>query len=106
MGKILDLSVFQEETLDIKTADGQVLNIPKPSQKMVIELMKFKTIDENSEPAKVVDALDRMSGLILNSNTNGIKFEKSSIVALSMDAKAAILKAYAEFAAGLQSDPT
>lgn len=106
MGKILDLSVFTEETLDIKTVDGKLLHIPKPSQRMVIEMMKFREIDENTAPEEIAAALDRMASLILNSNREGVRFDGSSVAALSTDAKTAILTAYSEFATRLQANPT
>lgn len=106
MGKILDLSVFQEETLDIKTADGRLLHIPKPSQRLVIELMKFREIDDDTPAEEIVAELNRMAGLILNSNREGVKFDSANIAALSADAKTAILTAFSGFATRLQSNPT
>lgn len=106
MGKILDLSMFLEETLDIKMLDGRVLHIRKPPQRTIIEMMKFREIDENTDPDAVMAALDRMTGLILNNNEDGLRFNADAIAGLSTDMKNAILTEYAKFAARLQQNPT
>lgn len=105
MGKILDLSVFQQETLDIRTAEGQLLHIEKPTQAAVIELMKFQSIDNDTPAEEIVAALNRMTELILNNNREGVRFDAASISALSTDAKTAILTEFSKFATRLQSDP-
>ena len=42
MANILDLSVFKEQTLDIKLLDGTQINIKKPNQQFMIKLLGFK----------------------------------------------------------------
>lgn len=106
MGKILDLSVFQEETLDIKTVDGRLLHIVKPTQRMVIEMMGFREIDENTPPEEIAAALDRIALMILNNNREGVRFDADAVAALSADAKTAILAAFTQFTTHLQSNPT
>lgn len=105
MGKILDLSVFMEETLDIKMLDGQMLHIKKPEQRMVIEMMKFREIGDDTAPEKVTAALNRMVWMILNNNQEGVWIGAEAIDALSMDMKSGILTAYAQFATRLQQNP-
>ena len=103
---ILDLSVFQEETLDITMMNGEVLHIKKPEQRMVIELIKFRTLREDANAKKVLRALNDITALILNSNTDGVEFERETIDALSVDIKLAIVNAYTKFLLKLQANPT
>lgn len=106
MSNILDLSVYREQTLDIRTEDGKLLHITKPSEAMIIELMQFREINDDTPPAEIIAALDRITTLILNHNKEKITFNESDISALSMEAKTAILSAYSKFATELQSNPT
>ncbi len=103
---ILDLSVFQEETLDITMMNGEVLHIKKPEQRMVIELIKFRKLREDANAKKVLRALNDVTALILNSNTDGVYLERETIDALSVDIKLAIVNAYTKFILKLQANPT
>ena len=83
---ILDLSVFQEETLDIT--------------------IKFRKLREDANAKKVLRALNEVTALILNSNTDGVYLERETIDALSVDIKLAIVNAYTKFILKLQANPT
>lgn len=105
MNKIIDLSVFQEETLDFKLLDGRVINVVKPTQKMVIELMNFRNI-QDEEPEAQVAALSSIVCKVLNSNKNGIAFtEKEVEQNFNFQILQAILTAYSEFVNGIASNP-
>ena len=103
---ILDLSVFREETLDITMMDGQVIHVRKPGQGMVIELIKLRDINEHTEAEKALAALDGLTAMILNDNTDGVHFEPESVRKLSLKVKQAILNAYTAFMLELQGNPT
>lgn len=103
---ILDLSVFKEETLDITMMDGQVIHVRKPGQGMVIELIKLRDIDEHTEAEKALAALDRLTAMILNDNTDGARFAPKEVQKLSLKVKQAILNAYTKFMLELQGNPT
>lgn len=102
---ILDLKTFVDETLDIHMADGMVLHIPKPSQKMVIKILHFRNVDDSTPKDQVDAALAQMTLEILNSNIDGVTFEKESIAAMHEKTQVQIVMAYAEFMAKLQADP-
>lgn len=102
---ILDLKAFVDETLDINMADGMVLRIPKPSQLMLIKIMAFQDIDADTPNEKVEEALNRMTGDILNSNINKIAIGEESIAAMSSATKLAILTAYTDFMRKAQANP-
>ena len=102
---ILDLRAFVDETLDITMATGRVLHIPKASQKMVIEIMKLKTIDESTPAEEAERALNKLTGDILNSNIDGVIIASESIAELSEQMKLAIVDAYTRFIKKIQSNP-
>lgn len=103
---ILDLKPFLEETLDINMADGQKLRIPKPSQRMLIKIMGFREIGEDTPPDKVREALNDMTTEILNGNIDGYTIDAASIAGMSDKMKLQILSAYTEFMRKVQDDPT
>ena len=106
MSVILDLSVFDTETADIRFGDGTVLHLKKPTQRMVIHMLAMKDIDESKPPLEIVAALDRMCIEILNNNTEGVAFDAKSVAALDPDKKTAILREYSAWATQLQANPT
>lgn len=103
---ILDLNAFVDETLDIHMADGAVLRLPKPSQKLVIEIMKLSTIGENTPADQQEAALNKLARDILNSNLQGLQFSEESIAAVSEDAKLKIVDGYTKFIKKIQANPT
>lgn len=105
MGKILDLSVFKEETLDIVMPDGKTLHVVKPTQAMVIKVLQLRNINEESEPEKIVGAFNTLTLNILNSNDAAKVFSMEEIEDMPMAMKGAIINAYSEFITGLQSNP-
>ena len=106
MANVIDLSVFKDETLDIRLEDGRVVRLTKPAYQIVIELLKFKEIGEQTEPAKVIFALDKMVMNILNSNDCGLAFEYEWVRdKLNTRMKMAIVQSYSTFIAGIQADP-
>jgi len=78
---MLDLSVFKKEYLEIKLFDGSVVNIGKPSQRLVIDMMAvqqtFEDLNANPENHKVEDILNEFNQIllkILNNNKEEKKF--------------------------------
>lgn len=103
---ILDLKAFIDETLDIHMADGATLRVPKPNQGMLIQIMGFRDIGEDTPREKVEEALNDMVCEVLNSNIDGIEIDRASIAAMQENTKLAILSAYTEFMRSLQANPT
>lgn len=104
MGKMIDLSVFQEETLDFKMTDGRVVNIVKPNQKMVLELMNFQNL-RDEEPEAQIAALSTIVCKVLNSNKNGITFTEEEVGELNFQILSAIITAYGDFVNTIASNP-
>lgn len=106
MGRILDLSVFDEETLDVKLSDGKVIRLKKPTQSLVIAMLRLRNMSENTPEEAALAAMNGITLKILNNNADGMTFEMSNVEHLSVDAKSALLFGYSEFAAQLQANPT
>lgn len=105
---MLDLNVFQEMYFDIKLFDGEVVNLPKPTQKTILKLTKLENDIKNSgEDAELL--LGSFTDLILhifNTNKEKKKFSKAWIEEnLNFTMMRAILEGYMEFANDLTSDP-
>lgn len=106
MSVLLDLSVYQEETADIRMMDGQLLHLKKPSQKMVIDMLQLGTLSPELNGTEIQRALNLVLLEILNNNADGLTFGEETAEALTLDMKLAIVSAYSEFATKLQSNPT
>jgi len=102
MSKALDLSLFVKQTLDITMPDGEKYHIKKPTQKSVIQLMALKDVKED----KALEAMDELTYIIMNSNTEGKEFSKDELDSLlDWTMKTAIIRAYSDFINELQADP-
>ncbi len=106
MGKILDLSVFDEETLDLKTADGRVIHLKKPTQALAIAMLQLRNLSDKTAPEAALAMQNGVVLRIMNNNADGIAFTPESIANMTLAAKNGIVKGYADFAADLQANPT
>lgn len=100
---ILDLSVFEDETLDIRMGDGRVLHVRKPTERMVIEILRIR--ESEGTPEEILEKFDRLVLKILNSNTDGVTFAWEDVRALSRKAKIAVGRAYTRYIEELQANP-
>ena len=101
---IIDLSVFENTTLDFKLPDGRIIKISKPTQKMVIEILKFKDISEKTSANKIINSLNKVIWQILNANDEAVQVTQDYVKDdLNMQMKLAIIKAYSGFIEGLQN---
>ena len=106
MANILDLSVFKEQTLDIKLLDGTQINIKKPNQQFMIKLLGFK--EEASKRSNSADSLELMRDLVLdvlNFNKNGRHFTAEDIADYDLVIQQAIIKAYTNFINEVMGNP-
>lgn len=94
----LDLKIFDEETLDIKLPNGELLKIKKPSEKMYIDFVKFQNLGTDGKTDdEIMEISDKLILKILNHNSEGKKITKATVLSLSFAMKMAIFKAYIEF---------
>lgn len=106
MERILDLSLFTQETLDIKLPDGKMIRIDKPSREQVIKIAELKQLKESSKPAVVQDRLDSLVLDILNGNDAGEVYTRDYIDnTLNVRMRVAVITAYAAWIGDIESDP-
>lgn len=106
MSRVLDLSVYKQETLDITMPDGALLHIRKPTQAMLIKMLNMRGVDENAPSERIAGVIDDFVLGVLNSNTDGRTFAQKDMGSLTLEMKTAIIDAYSAFAYELQSNPT
>ena len=107
MSKVLDLTVFQEETLDITMPNGDVVKVRKPTQAIVIALMNLS--DAQSKLARsedLIESLVEFCSVVLCNNREGKKYSAEWISEnLDFTMVSAIVQTYSEFIAEIQSNP-
>lgn len=102
---ILDLSVFQQETFDITLPNGEVVNVKKPSQRLVIEMVALSSIQQDSTVA-IIEGLVDVCAAILSNNTNGKEYSVEWVSnELNINMITAIIQKYSEFIKVLQENP-
>lgn len=106
MSRVLDLSVYRQETLDITMPDGAIVHIRKPTQAMLIKMLNMRGVDENAPSERIAGVIDDFVLGVLNSNTDGRTFAQKDMGSLTLEMKTAIIDAYSAFAYELQSNPT
>ena len=106
MSRVLDLSVYRQETLDITMPDGVIVHIRKPTQAMLIKMLNMRDVDENAPSERIAGVIDDFVLGVLNSNTDGRTFAQKDMGSLTLEMKTAIIDAYSAFAYELQSNPT
>lgn len=105
-GRILDLSVFAQESFDIKMPDGSVIHISKPTREQVIKISELQFLKENSKPTVVQDRLDSLVLNILNSNDAGIEFSREFVEdKLNVRMRVAIITAYSAWIGEIEANP-
>ena len=106
MSRVLDLSVYRQETLDITMPDGALLHIRKPTQAMLIKMLSMRDVDENAPSERIAGAIDGFVLAVLNSNIDGRTFAQKDADALTLEMKTAVIDAYSAFSYELQANPT
>lgn len=116
MNKILDLSIYEEDTIDVKMPKGDVLKVKKPTEELAIKLLSYqsKVADMKEEDLKNDENIKKLMGMlkdlikdILSNNKDKIeiddKYLKDNDVNYSMEI--AIMNAYTEFMSEITSNP-
>ena len=113
--KILDLKVLsQQDTFDVTLPNDDILNLNKPSEKLLIEFMSFE--DKASElhglppierSKSMISMQKEMVRGILSCNRNGIQIDDEFFEMHGLDfyMQQAIVQAYAEYVQELSRDP-
>ena len=110
---MLDLSVYQVKTFDIKLLDGKEIGLPVPTQKTVIKLVEAEEFITKASGKKGTNnpmlVLQKISGLlleILNTNIQGIEFDMQYIEDnFNLDLIMIVLDNYMGFVSEINSNP-
>jgi len=107
MAKMLDLSVFTEQTFDIRFAKDDILHVKKPTEGIAIKILS--QADIKSDDMTVIEMLDitkDMTLTILNNNNEGrIYNDKFVSDKLPLNLRLAIIQGYSEFMTELEQNP-
>ena len=106
MRKIVDLSVFADQTLDIRLPDRRLLRLCKPPQRIVIHMLALRRLTEDTPEEEIVRTTDALVLDILRTNDAAVPITAEYVAAeLSTAMKVAIIESYSDFIAGVQADP-
>lgn len=116
MSKILDLGIYEEETLDIKTPKGAIVHVKKPTEELAIKLLSYQTkatkmsekdLEKQENIEKLMDMLKDLTKSILDNNKDDVRITdewlKGEDINYSMEI--AIMNAYTEFMSEITSNP-
>lgn len=105
MAKMLDLSVFTEQTFDIKFAEDDILHVKKPTEAIAIKIMDHvNKKDDNITGLEVLEITKDMTLIILNNNNDGKKYNDKFVTdKLPLALRLAIIKGYSEFMTELET---
>lgn len=105
-GRILDLNVFVQETLDIKLLDGSVIHILKPTREQVIKISELQYLKKTAKPEVALDRMDSLVLDILNGNDAGIVFGRDYVEQqLNVRMRVAIISAYSAWIGEIEASP-
>lgn len=107
MSKSLDLSIFQEETFDIKFADGEMLHVKKPTEDLAIKILAHVNIKtDNLSAEEMLETTRDLTLSILNHNKDNKSYCEGWIKGnLPLGAQIAIIKGYTNFMTELEQNP-
>lgn len=107
MAKYLDLTVFQEETFEVRLSEEETLHVKKPSQRLVIDLMNYeKEFNNKKDPKKIVASFTSLIAKILSNNTEGKVFTQEYVEnKFSFEIGVVFIKSYVDFVSEVNSDP-
>lgn len=96
---MIDLSLLNNKTFDIKLQDGEILNIRKPNNQLLSDTFKMiALIEANGEEKSIINAIYLFLTKIMNRNINGIKFTQNAVEEmLDIDAAMYVIKEYYGF---------
>jgi len=107
MAKMLDLSVFMEQTFDIKCSEDDILHVKKPTEVIAIKIMDHvERKNDNMTSLDILEITKDMTLTILNNNNDGKKYNDKFVVdKLPLNFRLAIIKGYSEFMTELEQNP-
>lgn len=106
MSKVLDLSVYTEETFDITFPSGEVIKVQKPTQKIVISMVAVSKLANSDNQINIIDGMVELCAAIISNNKEGKQFSVEWVENnLDIMMISAIIKGYSEFTSEIQQNP-
>lgn len=104
---MLDLTVFQEQTMELKLFSGEVINLRKPSQKLLLEMLSYESKMKGvKDPIKVINSFSDILTKILNTNKEGIEFSMNDVKEMfSPEVGQVVIEAYMKFVNNINKNP-
>ncbi|SHJ64788.1 hypothetical protein SAMN02745248_00579 [Hathewaya proteolytica DSM 3090] len=102
---VLDLTVFNQETFDIKFSETETLHIKKADEELAIKLVAYSMDSADTDIKDVINNVNILIKEILNHNTDNKKFTKADIDKMQFNVKIEILRQYTEFIYNIQNNP-
>lgn len=97
MSKTIDLSMFQNETIDYKFSEDLIIKCKKPDEELAIKILAHAEIKEEDITAtEMIAALNDLTKDILNHNIDNKIIEDNFVKALPFDLKIYILQSYTQ----------
>lgn len=104
---MLDLSVYEQKSWEVKLLDGRIIHVLKPDILMLIEIERFEKA-KNSKTNKLENiskSLVSMTQRILNENEEGISLTIADIKKLGFQLQLAVINGYQTFIREVMDNP-
>ncbi len=106
MANKLDLTVHTKRYFEVTLPDGEVINISKPSQGLIIDMMAIEQAAKDIDTNKALDMFNDIIVKILNNNKEAKKFTVKYVKDnFDFEIGQIFLTAYMEFVQEVQSNP-
>lgn len=103
---MIDLTLIEDKTFDIKISEDLILNVRKPNNTIFKDTNKILDLmDKNDEDDKIIDAVYMFLTKVLNRNTNDKKFSQNEIADIfSLDIAMYVIGKYNEWVSEIVED--
>lgn len=96
---MIDLNAFKETTEEVKLFNGEIINLKKPTQQMIIDMMALQDDINKKDSKKLIEKVNKLLISILNHNAENKQFDIDYIKNnFTYETMLAFIKAYGEFA--------
>lgn len=101
---MIDLQAFKEVTEEVKLFDGDIINIKKPTQQMIIDMMALQDDINKGNSKNLIEKVNKVLISILNHNTENKQFDIDYIKKyFNFETMQGFIKAYGDFASRINN---
>lgn len=107
MGKVLDLSVYEDSTFDLTLLNGDILTVRKPNEATLLKIMSIEKVLKSGDNERILKEMVAFLKSALSNNKEGVVvddkwFDEND---LDLGKQLVVFRAYVEFAQELLADP-